>query len=149
MTTKDIDTHSPTPAAEPLALRLSEGLGVTATAPSVQRLLWFTFSQNNSGGRFVEDENVCETVCIQAVSAADAVAKAETFMDNSDSCPCCGERWSFWVDDSDGCAVPSVYGEPIETTAPSYFREKARLHYIDGMVETVEFGKARPLTLAP
>jgi hypothetical protein len=133
----------------PALVRLSEGLAVNDVEPSVQRLLWFTFSQNNSRGSFVEDENVCETVCIQAVSAADAVAKAETFMDNRDSCPCCGDRWSFWVDDSDGCAVPSVYGGPIETTAPSRLRRKAKLHYIDGMVETVEFGKARPLTLAP
>ncbi len=36
MTTKDTDTHNPLPATEPLALRLSEGLGAwlpIATAP--------------------------------------------------------------------------------------------------------------------
>jgi hypothetical protein len=132
----------------PALVRLSEGLAVTDAAPGVQRLLWFTFGQNNSGGSFVVDDNVCEVVCIQAVCAADAVAKAETFCDNSDSCECCGDRWSFYVEDSDGCAVPSVWGEPIETTAPTRFRRKAKLHYIDGMIETVEFGKARPLTLA-
>lgn len=32
MTTKDTDTHSPTPAAEPLALRLTEGLGAVSEA---------------------------------------------------------------------------------------------------------------------
>lgn len=32
MTTKDTDTHRPTPAAEPLALRLSEGLGLPPPA---------------------------------------------------------------------------------------------------------------------
>ena len=31
MTTKDTDTHSPMPAAAPLALRLSDGLGPNAT----------------------------------------------------------------------------------------------------------------------
>jgi hypothetical protein len=41
-----------------------------------------------------------------------------------------------------------VWGAPIETTAPTSFMRMAKLHYIDGMVETVEFGKARPLTMA-
>jgi len=135
-------------SSQPLAVKLTEGLAVTDAAPSAQRLLWFTFDQNNSGGSFVVDDNVCEVVCIQALCAADAVAKAETFCDNSGSCPCCGDRWSFWVEDSDGRAVPTWYGDPVETAEPTYFRRMARLHYIDGMVETVEFGKARPLTLA-
>ena len=33
MTTKDTDTHNPTPATEPLALRLSEGLGPLVPCP--------------------------------------------------------------------------------------------------------------------
>lgn len=36
MTTKDTEAHEATLAAEPLALRLSEGLGVTVTAKPVQ-----------------------------------------------------------------------------------------------------------------
>jgi hypothetical protein len=35
MTTKPTDTHNHMPADQPLALRLSEGLGVTRFAPSV------------------------------------------------------------------------------------------------------------------
>jgi hypothetical protein len=104
-------------------------------------LRWFTFNQNNSGGFFVRDENVCETVCIQASCAAEAVLRAAVFCDNSDSCPCCGDRWSFWVEDSDGEEVPSVYGEPIAKLDPTYCRKSAKLHYSDGTVKTVEFGK--------
>jgi hypothetical protein len=41
MTTKDTDSHSPTPAAEPLALRLSEGLGGWfRSALNVARRAW-------------------------------------------------------------------------------------------------------------
>lgn len=93
------------------------------------------------------DDNVCEVVFVQAHTADEAVAKARTFCDNSDSCPCCGDRWSFWVDDSDGCPVPSMYGEPLECISADYFRKEARLHYIDGHIETLKFGEARAATL--
>ena len=112
-----------------------------------QRLLWFTFSQNNSGGSFTVDENVCEYVFVQAKSAKDAVLVAQNFCDNSDSCSCCGDRWSFYVEDNDGTTEPQVYGEPITMLAPSHYRKEARLHYFDGHVETYKFGTDRPLTL--
>jgi hypothetical protein len=102
-------------------------------------LKWFQFSQNNSGGRFVEDDNVCEYVYIQARNASEAIAKAETFCDNSDSCDCCGDRWSFWVNDSDGTDEPMLYGEPIREVKKDWYREKARLHHFDGRIETVFF----------
>lgn len=110
-------------------------------------LLWFHFSQNNSGGGFVVDENVCEDVFIQDTNAASAIRRAEAFMDNSDSCPCCGDRWSFWLDDSDGKPVPMKYDVPAEIEAPSFFRKNYKLHFFDGHVETHAFGKARPLTI--
>lgn len=103
-------------------------------------LKWFRFSQNNSGGRFVVDENVCEEVFIQAGNAEAAIAKAETFCDNSDSCECCGDRWSFYyVDDSDGYDVPTIYGKPIYEEEAGWFRNEARLHHADGRIETYQF----------
>jgi hypothetical protein len=104
-------------------------------------LKWFRFSQNNSGGRFVTDDNVCEEVFVQARNAAEAVAKAEAFCDNSDSCPCCGDRWSFWVDNSDGTDEPMLYDEPVRTATKGMFREKAMLHHYDGRIETIEFAE--------
>lgn len=100
---------------------------------------WFAFSQNNSGGYFADDENVCEMVFIQAENAKMAVCKAEKFMDNSDSCPCCGDRWNFWVDDSDGSENPEYYGESVHEITKTWSREKAILHYADGRKETVLF----------
>lgn len=41
MTTKDTDTHSPSPATEPLALRLSEGLGPLPEYAHEFRPRWF------------------------------------------------------------------------------------------------------------
>lgn len=102
-------------------------------------LKWFNFSQNNSGGSFVVDSNVCEEVFIQATSAKQAVEIAEGFCDNSDSCECCGDRWSFYVDDSDGHEVPTMYGESILDMKKSYYRSRAKLHYYDGRVEDFEF----------
>lgn len=106
---------------------------------------WFTFNQNNSGGFFVDDENVCECVIIQAETAEDASRFARRIMDNSDSCPCCGDRWNFYVDETDGYDVPSVYGEPLIGKLCSLglykrerFRRKAILHYANGERQTVE-----------
>lgn len=123
---------------------------VAPSIPNVepQPLLWFTFGQNNSGGYFVKDANVCEVVCIQAANADEARAKVQDMFDNSDSCGCCGPRWNFDPDDSDGAPVPSMYGEPIELTKPTTFRKEARLHYVDGHIETIQFGQSRPVPLA-
>jgi len=103
-------------------------------------LKWYCFSQNNSGGRFVHDDNVDEYVLIQDTSAARAVARAEQFCDNTDSCPCCGDRWSFWLSDDDGNDEPTIYSTPIWKMQPSHFRNAAKLHYFDGTVKTYKFG---------
>lgn len=103
---------------------------------------WYTFDQNNSGGYFVTNENVCEVVCIEAETAEQAILKAEEFCENDDSCPCCGDRWSFWIDDDDGKEKPSWYDKAIEDTLPDWYRKEARLHYADGRIETIAFGAA-------
>lgn len=99
-------------------------------------LKWFCFRQNNSGGYFVTDENCAPVVFIQARNADEAIAIGERFMDNSNSCPCCGDRWSFWVEDDDGFDTPHMYGEPFIPKSP--FREEARLHHFDGRIETIK-----------
>jgi len=100
-------------------------------------LKWFHFHQNNSGGYFVRDENVDEDVYIQALNAEEAIEKAESFMDNSDSCPCCGDRWHFWVEDSDGTSEPLKYGEPIANKPQFEMASRYILHFADGRIEKV------------
>lgn len=109
---------------------------VTTTKPVLK---WFTYNQNNSGGYFIIDESVCETVVIQAISAREANRVAEDlFAGRSDFCECCGERWYSLWEDEEGDDVPSVYGEPLEGSKARMFRENYVLHYANGIVEFVK-----------
>ena len=105
-------------------------------------LRWWCFDQNNSGGYFITNDTVAEYVLIQARSVAEAVAKAEAvFEDLSEYCACCGERWSYYVDEGDGKPTPEIYGERIETIQPGSFHKEARLHYFDGHIQGYKFGE--------
>lgn len=86
---------------------------------------FYTFRQNNSGGEFTHDhkEGIGVCVIVEAQNAAHALNRAEriglyfdgcaTGMD----CPCCGDRWSDYVDDEDGTDAPEVYGQKYEACA--------------------------------
>ncbi len=103
-------------------------------------LKWWVFDQNNSGGYFIQNEDVDHYVAIQALDAKHAMQRAEDiFEDYSESCECCGSRWYSWVDDSDGTDIPEVYGTPYTATKKSYYRENMILHYIDGTKEKYVF----------
>jgi hypothetical protein len=56
---------------------------------------FYEFIQNNSGGYFDVDENVCHRVIIEAMDEKHAIALFIPMIENqSSSCPCCGVRWS-------------------------------------------------------
>lgn len=56
---------------------------------------FYEFIQNNSGGYFEVDENVCYNVIIEAMNEKHAIALFMPMIENqSSSCPCCGDRWS-------------------------------------------------------
>jgi len=74
--------------------------------------MYFTFSQNNSGGSFITNDLVCHYVIIEATTAEQANNLAEThgiYFDGESDCPCCGNRWSQQWDDSDGTSEPTIY----------------------------------------
>lgn len=107
-----------------------------------QSMKWFLFEQNNSGGYFIDNDSVCETVFIQARSAHEALNMAEfLFEPYSEYCECCGPRWGYCVDDSDGTDVPMIYGVSIYESADGLFRKKCILHYADGCIERVKYKK--------
>lgn len=114
---------------------------------AVRPLLWFHFSQNNSGGRFVVNDDVAEDVFFQAPSAKDALVKAHAVLDESaaDWCPCCGERWDFYVEDSDGTAVPMIYETPLTEAEETWCRKGAVVYFFDGRKEKVAFKKGGAL----
>ena len=61
---------------------------------------FYEFNQNNSGGSFDVDENVCHRVIIEAIDAKHAQSIFEPMIENqSGSCPCCGDRWSSYDPD--------------------------------------------------
>ena len=66
-------------------------------------LKWYEFTQNNSGGYFEVDENVCHRMLIEASSFDEALEKAESLrcywngVSVGIDCPCCGDRQShYW-----------------------------------------------------
>lgn len=100
---------------------------------------FWTFSQNNSGGYFVEDDanGVCEYVIIEDKTADDAWRKLQEIGEKVNGfwnyCPCCGERWSSWCDD--GQDVPMIYGQPLDKLHAGVFRNRAFVHYYHGAIQ--------------
>lgn len=112
--------------------------------------MFFTYNQNNSGGRFHYDnkQGISHYVIIEAPDADTAnniARKIGLYFDGCDNgrdCDCCGDRWcEAWGKGDD---VPSVYGEPVEKFIQrNYHRwsdfDKAKghivLHYADGSVK--------------
>lgn len=61
---------------------------------------FYEFNQNNSGGFFDVDDNVCHRVVIEAIDSDHAQRLFEPMIENqSSSCPCCGDRWSLYNPD--------------------------------------------------
>lgn len=61
---------------------------------------FYEFNQNNSGGHFDVDENVCHRVVIEAENQQQAIDKFMPMVeDQSGSCPCCGDRWYYTPDE--------------------------------------------------
>lgn len=106
----------------------------------MEQLKWFRFDQNNSGGYFIQNDTICEEVFIQAENADKAIEKAQILFDqHSEYCECCGERWSYCVDDQDGTSEPMIYEVPVSQAKATWCRKQAKLHYFDDRVETVVF----------
>lgn len=109
------------------------------------KTLFYNFSQNNSGGYFINDDKngVCEEIIIEAENVENALKRLSEIgkkVQNFYSyCSCCGERWSDWLDESDGKKFPSIYDVPIEDVTKEMFRDRAFVHYIDGSFKEFKF----------
>lgn len=104
---------------------------------------FFTYSQNNSGGRF---SGPAQYVIVQADDADDANAIAQdndVYFDGCSTgsdCPCCGDRW-YMCDDSDGTDTPLIYDTPVADYKRPYpigdDQPLAIVYYKDGDVQTL------------
>lgn len=67
--------------------------------------MFYEFDQNNSGGSFIVDDNVCHRLFIEATNEEEAIAKAEDLgcywngVANGIDCSCCGDRWTPYADE--------------------------------------------------
>ena len=107
---------------------------------------FYTFRQNNSGGSFDFNENLCVAVIIEAYDSDDANNRAREIgiyfdgvCDGRD-CGCCGDRWHT-VDEGDGKDIPMVYGEDISNMKKECFIEYCIVHYINGTKKKIVFPK--------
>ena len=105
--------------------------------------MFYTFSQNNSGGVFDRDSSVDDYVIIEANSAEQANRRAQAvgiYFDGCRAgldCDCCGDRWYEQWDDTDGSVAPEIYGD---TDLKDY---RVFVHYQNGVVDHFDFSKGR------
>ena len=101
---------------------------------------WYTIDQNNSGGYFIQNDDVSQYVSVQAESEELALERLyEITEDYSEYCDCCGERWSFYgieVGDS-----PTYYEESLFSSKPSPYRKEFVMHYAHGAKFTCKIGE--------
>lgn len=94
--------------------------------------MFYTYRQNNSGGWFIDTDDIGYNTIIEADSPRDADARAESigiYFDGclkGTDCDCCGDRFSRQWNREPGDPVPSLYGEPIDLTD---IPESVRIHY--------------------
>ena len=102
---------------------------------------WYTIDQNNSGGYFIQNEDVNQYVSVQADNEDDARDKLEDITSEyGEYCDCCGERWYLWGSLEEGDS-PTVYGDSLFEKEPSYYRNEFVMHYADGRKFTCKVGE--------
>jgi hypothetical protein len=105
--------------------------------------MFYTFNQNNSGGRFDRTNTVDEYVIIEADNVAQVEWIAEDIgiyfngVTDGRDCPCCGSRW-FYADTP--TEVPSLYSTPLVLNDVSDVKNPrvhtVVIHYRDKVVYT-------------
>jgi hypothetical protein len=108
----------------------------------MDNLKWFCFSQNNSGGNYVINDDVGHYVFIQAASTKEAIIAAYVILDDSGTfwCACCGPRWYFDHNDLDAYDEPTTDSGTKLSNLNSTYRNEIRLYYHDGRKESLKIG---------
>lgn len=107
--------------------------------------MFYTYRQNNSGGKFVQDDRVGNYVIVEGDDVADANERAEAiglYFDGCShgmDCGCCGDRWNPAY--GEGSAQPTIYGQTFKEFEDSLdfvmVEKKVTIHthYKDGRHE--------------
>ena len=108
--------------------------------------LFYTFTQNNSGGYFDfnEVDGITRFVIIEAQNSdnANSLATDKSIYFNGCNrdmdCACCGDRWSM-AGESEGTNKPKVYGEDAtkEMVGMTWMKKdhEVCVHYLSGKKE--------------
>lgn len=94
---------------------------------------FFTFSQNNSGGYYVQDDTVDHLVVVEADNADDADSRAsKKGVFSYHYCDCCGPRFCGQYDKARGF-------RSVKAAVASHWKQSPGVvvHYKDGRVEKV------------
>lgn len=100
--------------------------------------MFVTFVQNNSGGYYMQNEDVDTYVIIEGSSLEEILNKADSvFKHYREYCPCCGERWDdYRKDESYLDESPMIYGESVYDF---HGFGRAIIYRVDGTKEVVDF----------
>lgn len=75
--------------------------------------LFFTYRQNNSGGRYEFNDNLSAYVIIEAKSPEEANKRAEELgIEFDEGCSTCGDRWDR-ADEWDSEEIPMIYNKDV------------------------------------
>lgn len=85
--------------------------------------MFYTFQQNNSGGRFRGPQYVC----VEANSLQEAEERFDELDLDRSYCECCGPRWPTAWDEDELTETPTVYGEPLESRQGEWL-----VYYLNG-----------------
>lgn len=100
-------------------------------------MTFYVYRQNNSGGYFVEDENVGIHVIIESDTEEQANKKFDEILDGNSKyteyCPCCGERWY---------GVDTIY-EKVEVAAPLAEKLKQHRYYAEAVLYAADGTKKK------
>ena len=96
-------------------------------------MTFYVYRQNNSGGYFVEDENVSIHVIVEADTEEQANEKFDEILDGDSQyttyCPCCGQRWGGIDETYQKVEVDSVVAEQLKKHR---YYDEAILYMEDG-----------------
>lgn len=99
---------------------MTNNTAINSMANQTKKTKLYEFRQNNSGGIFDINKDVCAYVYIEAPDAHTANNLAEMYagiyfdgVDNGIDCPCCGDRW-YMQDDYDGIETVQEFAETIK-----------------------------------
>ncbi|WP_312286898.1 DUF7296 family protein [Terrisporobacter sp.] len=106
--------------------------------------MFYTYRQNNSGGYFIQNDEVDMFVIVEGDNHQDIQKIADRIFENhSEYCTCCGERWSDCDEDwSELTNEPMINSTSVYEVEDYWYKGyNAIIYYKNGEKETVELCK--------